>query len=124
MRQTSTPIDVFITDELRRREPKTTDYLKEKLALQDLARQMSDHPAEVLPHLVDLAMELSGATSGGISLYEEQPAPGIFRWHHLRGKLERFNGATTPRDFSPCGICLDRGTPLLTRRRRPTLVAS
>jgi two-component sensor histidine kinase len=115
LRQTSTPIDVFITDELRRRQPKTTDYLLEKLALQDLARQMSDHPAEVLPHLVDLAMELGGATSGGISLYEEQPAPGIFRWHHLRGKLERFNGVTTPRDFSPCGICLDRATLLLSR---------
>ena len=64
LRQTSTPIDVFITDELRRRQPKTTDYLKEKLAQQDLARQMSDHPAEVLPQpprasdaLLGLALE-------------------------------------------------------------------
>jgi hypothetical protein len=35
------------------------------------------------------------------------PAPGIFRWRYLRGILSRFDGATTPRDFSPCGICLD-----------------
>jgi hypothetical protein len=26
----------------------------------------------------------------------------------------RFAGATTPREFGPCGICLDHGAPLLT----------
>jgi two-component sensor histidine kinase len=109
------PIDVFITEELYRRTPKQTDYLQEKLALQDLARQMIDSPAEVLPHLVDLAMELSGGTSGGVSLYEAHPVPGVFRWHFLRGKLMPFNGATTPRNDSPCGVCLDRSAPLLSR---------
>jgi hypothetical protein len=38
---------------------------------------------------------------------------GIFRWHHLTGRLAAFAGATTPRDFSPCGVCLDEGTPIL-----------
>jgi hypothetical protein len=33
---------VFITDELFRRPPKKTDYLQEKLALQDLAARMAD----------------------------------------------------------------------------------
>jgi hypothetical protein len=41
--------DVLITDELWNRPPAKTDYLREKLALQDLALQMADHPAEVLP---------------------------------------------------------------------------
>jgi hypothetical protein len=54
--------DVLITDELRNRPPAKTDYLREKLALQDLALQMADHPAEVLPRLVGLAMELCEAT--------------------------------------------------------------
>jgi hypothetical protein len=31
--------DGYITDELRRRPPAKTDYLQEKLALQDLAQQ-------------------------------------------------------------------------------------
>jgi two-component sensor histidine kinase len=106
--------NVLITDELRRRRPTKTDYLREKLALQDLALQMADHPAEVLPRLVSLAMELCQADSAGISLYEAQPGSrGIFRWHHLTGRLAVFAGATTPRDFSPCGVCLDERTPIL-----------
>ena len=112
-RKPAPPPGVFITDELLRRPPKKTDYLQEKLALQDLALQMADHPAEVLPHLVDLAIDTCGGTSGGISLYEEDPAPGIFRWHYLRGGLEKFTGETTPRDFSPCAVTLDLRTPVL-----------
>ena len=64
--------DVLITDELRTRPPTKTDYWREKLALQDLAAQMADHPADVLPRLVALAMELCEADSAGISLYEAQ----------------------------------------------------
>jgi two-component sensor histidine kinase len=111
----STPTDLFITDELLRRPPKTTDYLQEKCALQDLARHMVDHPNDVLSRLVGLAMEISSSSSSGISLYEADPAPGIFRWHHVHGLLAGFNGATTPRDFSPCGVCLDRAEPILCR---------
>jgi hypothetical protein len=105
---------VLITDELWNRPPAKTDYLREKLALQDLVLQMADHPAEVLPRLAALAMELCQATSAGMSLYEAQPgSPGVFRWHYLTGQLTAFSGATTPRDFSPCGVCLDVRTPIL-----------
>jgi hypothetical protein len=41
--------DVFITHELYKRAPKKTDYLREKLALQDLAARMADQSEEVLP---------------------------------------------------------------------------
>jgi two-component sensor histidine kinase len=64
--------------------------------------------------LVALAMELCEADSAGMSLYEAQPgSPGTFRWHYLTGRLAAFSGATTLRDFSPCGVCLDDGTPIL-----------
>ena len=106
--------DVFITDELDRRAPKKIDYLQEKLALQELAARMADEPEEVLPRFVDFALEMTGGASGGLSLYEEDPAPGVFRWQYLRGLLAPFNGATTPRDFSPCGITLDRNAPVLS----------
>jgi two-component sensor histidine kinase len=108
--------NVFITGELLSRKPSKTDFKQEKLALQDLAIQMVDHPGDVLPHLVDLAIEICGSVSGGISLFEELPTPGVFRWHHLRGDLERFTGATTPRNFSPCGVTLDEANPVLVRR--------
>jgi len=44
-RKAAVASDVFITAELNRRIPKVADYLREKVALQDLARQMVDHPA-------------------------------------------------------------------------------
>ena len=106
--------DVFITGELHRRSAKKTDYLQEKLALQVMAAHMADRPSEVLPRFVDLAMEMTGGVSAGLSLYESEPAPGVFRWQYLRGTLEPFNGATTPRNFSPCGITLDRNGPVLS----------
>jgi PAS domain S-box-containing protein len=114
--ETSPPLavaDVFITDELDRRIPKKTDYLEEKLALQDLAVRMADQPEEVLPRYVDLALEMTGGVSAGLSLYEADPAPGVFRWRYVRGVLAPFNGATIPRNFSPCGITLDRNAPVL-----------
>jgi hypothetical protein len=106
--------DVFITGELDRRAPTKTDYLQEKLALQDLAARMVDQPEDILPRFVDLAMEMAGGVSAGLSLYETNPAPGVFRWQYLPGILAPFNGATTPRNFSPCGVTLDRNAPVLS----------
>lgn len=111
------PQDLYITAELHRRIPRTTDYLGEKLALQDIGGQMLDHPEQVLPRLVERAMQMTGATSAGISAFEPQEGtPGIFRWRDLYGDLACFEGATTPRNYSPCGVCLDRFEPTLTRR--------
>lgn len=106
--------DVYLTEELDRRAPGETDSLREKLALQDLAGRMADHPAEVLPRFVDLAMELTGGVSAGLSLYEPDPPPGVFRWRYLRGMLAPFEDATTPRNFSPCGVTLDLNKPVLS----------
>jgi hypothetical protein len=111
------PSDLYITPELYRRVPRTADYFSEKLALQDIAAQMVDYPEQVLPKLVERAIEMTGAASAGISVFERQEGnSGIFRWRDLRGELARFEGATTPRNYSPCGVCLDRFEPTLTRR--------
>jgi two-component sensor histidine kinase len=107
--------DVFITAELASRSPRKADYLREKLALQDLATRMADNPKDVLSRFVELAMQMTGGSAGGLSLFEQQPAPGVFRWQHLCGSLSRFEGATTPRNDSPCGVTLDQKTPVLTR---------
>ena len=83
--------DVFITDELSKRAPTNTDYLQEKLALQEMAAHMADRPAEVLPRFVDLAMGMTGGVAAGLSLYEPEPAPGVFRWQFLRGTLSQLS---------------------------------
>lgn len=108
------PRDLYITEELARRPPTAPDHLREKQAIQDLASRIADDPEEVLPRFVDLAMALTGGVSAGLSLFEEQPAPGVFRWRYLRGRLAPFEDATTPRNFSPCGITLDRNAPVLS----------
>ena len=107
---------VFITEELARRRELRPELFREVLPFQYLTKKMVDAPEQVLPLLVDTAMEICDAVSGGISLYEADPPPGVFRWHHLRGDLEKFSGATTPRNFSPCGITLDRRSPILVQR--------
>jgi two-component sensor histidine kinase len=103
--------EVFITDELQRRLAPAPDYLREKLAIQDLANHMTDRPGEILPRLVQMAMEFCGAESAGISVLEPETAQ--FRWLALTGVLSAFEGATTPRNFSPCGVCLDENSPVL-----------
>lgn len=105
---------VFITEQLADREAAAPDFLQEKLAIQDLARMMSDHPNEVLPRLVKLGMEMCSAESAGISILE--PDSAQFRWFALSGILSTFEGTTTPRDFSPCGVCLDLERPILMER--------
>ncbi len=68
-----------------------------------------------MTQLVRRALDLTGAESGGISIEEPGSGgkPGIFRWRNLGGRFTRFSGGTTPRNFSPCGVTLDRGEPIL-----------
>jgi two-component sensor histidine kinase len=104
--------EVSITHELLSRVAPAPDYLREKLALQDLAQQMADNPEGLLPHLVQQAMDICDADSSGISVLEGD----VFRWLGLAGKLSVFEGATTPRDFSPCGVCIDQRSAVLMER--------
>ena len=47
------PDDLLITDdELRHRIAHKADYQREKLAIQDLARQMAEQPDQVLPRVL------------------------------------------------------------------------
>lgn len=104
---------VYISDALARRAATRGDPADELRALQTIAAAMADRPADVLPLLVEQAMKLTGGSSAGLSLYEPDPAPGVFRWRNLQGLLARFEGATTPRNHSPCGVTLDRNCATL-----------
>jgi two-component sensor histidine kinase len=105
-------LDVTITEELTRRGSAAPDYVREKEAIEELAEQMVDRPSELLPRLVGLGLELCRAASAGVSVLEGDR----FRWLGLRGALAVFEGETTPRNFSPCGVCLDQNQTILMER--------
>ncbi len=104
---------IFITDELESRPVERADFLKEKIAIQDLAARMVTDPDAVLPRFVQLAMQMTGGESAGLSIHDE--AGKVFRWLYLCGELSAFEGATTPRNYSPCGVTLDVLRPTLAR---------
>jgi GAF domain-containing protein len=112
--QADTLDKVIVTDELASRRRVEVDATRLKKALLDLASRMSEDPGEILERFVDLAMDIGGGISAGISVLEDA-TPSVFRWQFLRGSLAAFEGATTPRDHSPCGLSLDNDAPLLSR---------
>lgn len=108
---------VLHTDALGRRLARPPNLQAENVALQLLALQLATLPATLLDTLVHLAVELCEAGTAGLSL-PETAATGeaVFRWAIMAGELAAQAGTTTPRDFSPCGITLDRHAPQLFRR--------
>jgi hypothetical protein len=57
--------EVYITDVLEKRPPKSADAEARKDALLILAKTMAQRPEALLPQFIDLAMELAGGVSGG-----------------------------------------------------------
>lgn len=106
--------DILITEELTRRLPKIPDLQAENQAMHTLARQLANSRQTMLKTLVNIAIDLCQAGTAGVSLLEtSQSGEEIFRWVALAGELEQYEGRTTPGDFSPCGVCLERQAPIL-----------
>ncbi len=112
-----TVADVTITSELAKRPAHPPEIEVELAAMRRLADTLAEGPANVFQACVELGLELCGADTCGISLRERNEAgEDIFRWIALSGVLKEHLHGTTPRFFSPCGICVDSGAPLLMRR--------
>src|SRR4029077_18671260 len=79
--------DVLITEQLHRRVPHNADYKREKLAIQELAQQMVDHPEGLMPGLVSLAI---GAVSGDKSLRTRSARPRHFPLASSRRPFRQF----------------------------------
>jgi signal transduction histidine kinase len=106
--------DIVITAELSERPTPSPNFHAEIEAIVTLASQIANDPENIWRSLAHEALRLCRAGTAGISLLE----PGseeIFRWVALAGAYEPHVGRTTPRDFSPCGTCLERGTAQLYR---------
>jgi two-component sensor histidine kinase len=105
---------VIVTPKLADRPSRTPDYRAESLALSELAQRMADDPQSLLQALVDIALTLCSAQSAGISLLpQEGSGEGDFTWPALAGEYAAFVGGNIGRHFSPCGVCIDRNTPIL-----------
>ncbi|MBD3886740.1 PAS domain S-box protein [Phormidium tenue FACHB-886] len=117
MRCETEPVElehVLITQELPQRPSRTPALEVENKALRALARQLAQSSQTLLNELVALAKDLCQAGSAGVSLLEVTASGAeVFRWGAVAGALSQSEGETTPGDFSPCGVCLQRGAPQL-----------
>ncbi len=105
----SLPLDAVIaTEDLFRRPLRPPDYKAESRALAALAQDLGSSPQGILQKLVDASLGLCRAHSSGISLLDVCDGKAIFRWPAIAGEWAPHVGGTTPRDFSPCGVVLDR----------------
>ncbi|MFT4114115.1 MAG: GAF domain-containing protein [Silvibacterium sp.] len=69
-----------------------------------------------MQELTELAVELCGADSAGISIERENPTDDdYFRWIAAAGEYSAFLDASLPRYPSACSICLERDHPQLFR---------
>jgi len=109
--------DLLTDEQFRARQAKCRDRNREAIALRRLSRLFAEEPELVLQELVNTAVEFCGADSAGISL--EEPESGTFRWIVVAGSFAQYLGGRTPRNYSPCGTCLDSGRPQLYRVTKP-----
>lgn len=106
-------MDVVISDQLLSRRIQTVPARVEMKAMHELAELLADGKSALLKRLAQMAIELCDAGSGGISMIEATSDGELFRWNALAGELEKFEGGSTPRDWSPCGQCLKAARPML-----------
>ena len=116
------PLDaVLVTERLATRTPRAADHAAENRALHALALALGRSARTALDALVREAIALcrpDGNATAGVSLLERDADGGeeVFRWTAMAGRLSHAVGGSTPRRFSPCGVCVDRGGPLLFQR--------
>jgi len=109
------PLEAIIaTDRLVSRPLRRPNRRAERAAFQELTEILPQGRAGILRRLATLGLHLCGAGTAGVSILD--PGGEVFRWQALAGKLAKYEGGTTPRDWSPCGSCLDAGKPVLYDR--------
>ena len=108
---------VLATDQLYRRDARPANLQAELAAHRELSALMAADPNLAIQRFLDLALELCPtAGSAGLSELAEKDGEPVFEWTAMAGAYAGFVGGTTPRDFSPCGLCLDRHHTILVQR--------
>lgn len=114
-RRVSTPEDILITHRLYERLSRPPALSSELDAYRELSSLMAADPTRAIRRFLELAVELCPAAgSAGLSELKSNPdGEEVFEWTALAGALAKFEGGTTPRHFSPCGLCLDNHHTIL-----------
>lgn len=112
------PADLLITERLSSRLARTKNAERELYAFRELSKAAMRDPAKAIQRFLDLAIELcpSAGSSGISELETDGLGEPIFRWTALAGAFAPYVGGSTPRNFSPCGLCLDRRSTILVER--------
>lgn len=104
--------DLLDSKEFLSRQHKEAEPDREPRAMERLKKCRFENPEAVLQELVQIAVDFCHADSAGVSLEEvnanNEPQ---FRWIAVAGSFARYLNGTTPRFYSPCGTCIDRGVP-------------
>jgi hypothetical protein len=112
--------DLFESPEFQSRGTLHHSSAREVRVLRRMAKVLAERPADALQELVEIAVEECHADSSGVSLEELQAENGPrFRWVVVAGSFSKYLNGTTPRGYSPCGTCLDRGVAQHYRLRNP-----
>ena len=112
------PEDVLITEQLYRRPPRSADLETELAAYRELSALIAIDPVQAIQRFLELALELCPAAgSAGLSeLTRSGGSDAVFTWTAMSGAFKKYVGGTTPREFSPCGLCLDHHHTILVER--------
>jgi two-component sensor histidine kinase len=93
---------------------RAVDTTAERAAFEELATLVLASPSHALRRFPEAARRLCFAGTAGMSLLRSDGTGNeTIHWTAIDGALTAHEGAQTPREFSPCGLCLDRGATLL-----------
>lgn len=108
------PTDLFITAALLNRPERAPNLQAEVAAFCELSQILADNPTAALRRFLDIALRLCNAGTAVLSLLRPNGSgQTAFHWEAISGALASHEGGEMPRDFSPCGLCLDAGTTIL-----------
>jgi two-component sensor histidine kinase len=111
------PADLITTKALLQRPVRAPNLQAEAAAFCELSKILADDPSAALRRFLEIALRLCNAGTAGLSVLRPNGAgQTTVRWAAISGALASHEGADTPRDFSPCGLCLDGGVTILVSR--------
>jgi two-component sensor histidine kinase len=111
------PEDLLITADLYRRAAREPRLQEELAASRELSSLMTVDPELAIKRFLELALELCPAAgSAGLSELRADGDETHFEWTAMAGLYAEHVGGRTPREFSPCGLCLDHHHTILVDR--------
>jgi two-component sensor histidine kinase len=111
------PPNLLTERALLRRPNRAPNLQAEAVAFCELSKILADDPCVALRQFPAIALRLCNAGTAGLSLLRRNAGgQTTVHWEVVSGALALHEGADTPRDSSPCGLCLDAGATILVSR--------